>query len=112
MDFEMRPALVGLAQNFELEYMGTFTRDGEEVRFIVICPRAADGYYGYRLQIGPTLSEEVPITNITRYRDGGTTLLDTKLGKFYFPGPFNEPPDNQPLLDESPICVFAPLRVR
>lgn len=64
--------------------------------FIISNARTAKGYEGYRLFTGPSLDDlrEIAITNIMRFRDGGTTYYRTAEGTLYTPTAFN--PDLAP----------------
>ncbi len=47
-------------------------------------------YESFRLFVGKGKKmREVQIKNVNRYRDGGTTFIETSKGTFFSPSPFN-----------------------
>lgn len=49
-------------------------------------------YDDYKMFIGPvgSVMKEIQIDDMTRYRDGGTTIIKTKAGELYIPTPFKK----------------------
>jgi hypothetical protein len=88
-----------------LEYSGQI--DG--VTFFVIYSLDADDfehfYDNWIAKIGPNNKlQEVKVRNVERFRDGGTTIVETAMGIFYFPTPFSQ--DRCPTLNDKIIEVY------
>jgi hypothetical protein len=50
----------------------------------------AKGYYGYQLFVGDGITmEEHKILNFDRWKDGGTTFIDTDVGKLFSPSAYD-----------------------
>ena len=109
------PTLTGLPDDAEVEYFGVLDNWPQppgmltlvpiQTRFAVIRPKLGWEYKDFVLVIshgGPFKS--VPIKNVVRYRDGGTTEIDTAEGQFVFPTPFH--PERKPTFREKEIIVY------
>lgn len=82
---ELEPTVKGLPDSFVVEYFGKI----KELYFIIARPRDNWGYDDFVVLMSNGLStESIKIIKVTRYRDGGTTNIQTEKGDFYFPTPF------------------------
>jgi hypothetical protein len=84
----MRPSharFIPLPEKREIAYCAK-SNDG---RLFIVTEDRNRGYDTFHLFIGhfPEL-ERIPINNVIRYRDGGTTVIDTPEGEFYSPTPW------------------------
>ncbi len=88
---EMAPRVVGLPPDIYVEYFGVLP-SGKD--FIIFRPRENWDYDSFVLVVAGK-SEQVK--KVVRYRDGGTTDINTSIGAFHFPSPFKR--DEQASLD-------------
>ena len=81
----------GLPNGHIIEYSGKFA-DG---RFFVIHRPEKDwGYESFRAAIGSADDlSQVVVKGVDRFRDGGSTIVETKEGVFYFPALHKEEKD-------------------
>lgn len=75
----MRPCVTGLPTDAYVEYFGRLS-DGRD--FVIFRPRYDWHYEDFVCVIG---GRYVEINRVARYRDGGTTIINTQLGEFFFP---------------------------
>lgn len=76
----------GVPQKFSVGYFGRI----DEKTYYVILALTRDNpvpyYKGFRAFVGPAEKlREIKVKNVERYRDGGTTYVETTAGSFYFP---------------------------
>ena len=107
---EDHPNLLGVPSGVRVEYFGRVPWPGYEadnpVPFCVLCPDHDNWHYrDFVLVVGIGGENEiVPITEVVRFRDGGTTEITTKQGTFMFPSPFRT--ELKPTFDGKPITVY------
>jgi hypothetical protein len=64
-------------------------------------------YESFKLFLGkPTQMKEIPVLDVQRYRDGGTTYIKTDKGILYSPTPFNK--ELKPTWDGEKIRQLSP----
>jgi hypothetical protein len=106
MKIIMKPGIEGIDPSQELEYFGKLD---DLTFFVVIRPKEDWNYSDFKLKIGKQDDlKEIKVNNVERYRDGGTTVMHTAVGRFYFPchmAILNNK-DLKPMLDEKEIVVF------
>lgn len=100
-----KPTVVGLDSDQYVEYFG-LTPDS--LTFVIFRPRDDWGYHQFRCFID---GMEVAVRNVTRYRDGGTTIVELgRIGHpketrtFNFPTPFK--PEVKATYDGEEITVY------
>lgn len=81
--------LLGLPWSMVVPYIGRLPNG---VTFAIFHPDPLDSYGDFRCVFGAYDGSvaEVGIKNVTRYRDGGTTDIETVVGTFHFPSPFSK----------------------
>ena len=82
---ESKPVVTGLPAGMYVEYFGQMP--DQQRTFIIIRPRDNWEYSDFVCIID---GRNIPISRVTRYRDGGTTDIETDAGKFHFPTPFQK----------------------
>lgn len=81
--------LVELPQTRQSEYLA-FSEDGSLVVY-VSASKYKFSYESFRLFVGNGAEmREIKIQNVTRYRDGGTTIITTNEGTFFSPTAFDK----------------------
>lgn len=86
-------------------FSGVMPLDGEQ---FWIFRRSGDDDSGIRCRIGRLFDEsrEIPVFEVHRYRDGGTTDVVTEVGKFRFPsGRMSRQNGEQPTFNGIPITT-------
>lgn len=102
IEYKYIPTVRGIPDTCDIEYIGKLPTG---IEFIVFRPKEDWKYSDFTLVIGiASRFEQVAIDDISRYRDGGTTIIKTKLGTFTFPTPFH--PDRMATLDDKPLTMF------
>ncbi len=99
-----RPCVTGLPETIYVEYFGKL-QEGQE--FIIFRPKDNWDYDSFVCLVRPhgfLNFQQVKITKVVRYRDGGTTTVETELGKFYFPSPFLK--ETKPSMNGSEITIY------
>lgn len=92
--------LIQLPKGHETEYFGLLD---DENYFLIHRPKEGWDYSSFIAEIGPFEDmAETQVFKVVRYRDGGTTYIDTAKGMFYFPTPFSDTPV-APTLGGKPI---------
>ena len=99
------PKIVGLPKGFTVEYFGLTS---DRCTFIIFRPEQEWDYTdfvclvnGYRMN---SHFINVNARKVLRYRDGGTTELDTDIGHFVFPTPLK--PELKPTLDGKEVILY------
>ena len=94
--------LFGLPNGMYVEYVGRLPNG---VTFAIFRPEIDWDYDSFRCVFGADDGsvKEITVNQVVRYRDGGTTEVDTKVGNFRFPTPFN--PELKPTFDGQQIEV-------
>lgn len=102
-ELTIRPALklFGLPPGYYIEYVGSGLPNG--FTFAIFRPKGDWNYDDFRCIFGAKdgTVQEIRVTLVVRFRDGGTTDITTAAGKFHFPSPFNK--DDKATFDEKPI---------
>lgn len=93
------PVVIGLPRGAEVEYYGKLP-DGRT--FVIARPAVDWDYNSFYCVID---KQSCRIDRVTRYRDGGTTVVETEIGTFNFPTPFK--PQLEPNFDGLPIEVYG-----
>lgn len=103
-DLRLRQALSlkGLPWGYIVPYCGTF-KNG--VTFAIFHPEHEWDYSDFRCVVGATDGSvrEVTVKSVVRYRDGGTTDIETVIGNFHFPSAFN--PEDKATFDGEEILM-------
>lgn len=103
-DLRLRPALAlkGLPWGVVVPYIGTLPNG---VTFAIFHPEKDWDYNSFRCVFGANDGTvlEVTVKNVTRYRDGGTTEIETAVGNFHFPSAFH--PEDKATFDGRPITI-------
>lgn len=101
-DLRLQPALClrGLPWGYIVPYCGTLANG---VTFAIFHPEADWDYSDFRCVVGATDGSvrEVAVKSVIRYRDGGTTEVETAIGHFHFPSSFNT--NDKATFDGQPI---------
>jgi hypothetical protein len=81
-------SLKGLPWGVVVPYIGTLPNG---VTFAIFHPEKDWNYSDFRCVFGADdgTVREVAVKKVVRYRDGGTTDIETVVGSFHFPSPFN-----------------------
>lgn len=89
-ELRLKPSLClkGLPWGLMVPYIGTLHNG---VTFAIFHPEKDWDYSDFRCVFGANdgTVREVTVKNVTRYRDGGTTDIETAAGNFHFPSAFN-----------------------
>lgn len=98
-----RPQLSGLPDGCYVEYFGEIPG---KCHFAIVRPRDEWSYTDFALLMfdNEGNARSVPVKNVVRYRDGGTTEVETVIGDFNFPTCFK--PELKPTFCGEPIVVF------
>lgn len=94
--------LKGLPWGVIVPYCGTLPNG---VTFAIFHPEKDWNYSDFRCVFGANdgTVREVTVKNVVRYRDGGTTDVETAVGSFHFPSVFN--PQDKATFDGEPITL-------
>jgi len=103
-ELRLRPSLClrGLPYGYLVPYTGTLDNG---VTFAIFHPEKDWDYTDFRLVVGDHQGtvREVTVKKVVRYRDGGTTDIDTAIGSFHFPSVFNK--DDKPTFCGNPLTL-------
>lgn len=85
----MAMTLKGLPWGVLVPYTGILNNG---VPFAIFHPEKDWDYDSFRCVFGASdgTVKETTVKKVVRYRDGGTTDIDTAVGSFHFPSPFNK----------------------
>ena len=93
-----------LPKGYKVSYKGKADNTDDELFFLIIADKEI-GYPSSRVFIGKGESlSEVEVTSTTRYRDGGTTIIETMSGVFNFPSPLR--PKEKPTLNGKEVTML------
>ena len=97
LKIENKPVVTGIPPSVFVEYFGEipehFGKIAERIEFIILRPVKDWDYNSFLCFVRNGFSEgfkSVHIKNVTRYRDGGTTDIETEIGNFHFPSCFQK----------------------
>lgn len=103
MKFAPAVTLVGLPKGMEILYIGRLLDDPNS-RHYAIYGSGLDYNFTCVVEEGDGV-DQIEVKDVRRYRDGGTTEVDTEIGMFRFPNSMSD--DNrQATLDGQPIVWF------
>ncbi len=81
------PVVSGLPSDFFIEYFGKVKASGRW--FVVVRPEKDWDYDDFVVLMNDGMSvgcfKSLKVGNVVRYRDGGTTEIETDAGNFFFP---------------------------
>lgn len=102
--FKEVTTIEGLPEGMYVEYLGRLPQSDK--LFCIFRPREEWDYHDFSLVIGTHGSalRKIEITSVVRYRDGGTTDIESGIGRFHFPTCFK--PEQKPTLNGEEIIVF------
>lgn len=79
------PSVEGLPGGHKIEYFGRINRT---TFFVIHRPENNWSYDDFQVKIGPADNlKDITIKSVIRLRDGGTTIIETVNGQFFFPAP-------------------------
>jgi hypothetical protein len=114
VSIQNRPVVIGVPRSFYVEYYGKVISTGR--LFIVVRPRENWEYTDFAVLLDVSTDgngdhfTSLGVTQTTRYRDGGTTDIETKQGNWHFPSPFNR--NDKATFDGEELEVYDPERTR
>ena len=93
-----RPIATGIPSGAYVEYFGHLPAGDD---FVIFRPKADWDYTDFRCVVS---GKAVEVKKVVRYRDGGTTDIETAIGNFHFPTPFK--PEEKPTFNGEVIVVY------
>lgn len=107
---ESRMCVTGRDAGDYVEYFGTVPANAERpvaFEYVITRPRENWDYDKFRLFVRPLTHDDFTprkINRVVRFRDGGTTEIETEIGDFLFPTPFD--PDGRARFNGDEIGVY------